>query len=108
MVFGTQSDFYTDATAVAQAVFTSLKLLQGEWWEDKEKGLPLFQSILGVSGTPEHLRGIDLLVQEQILSVQGVKQITSFTSSYSNRNYTISNCVVQTQFGEVVIEGVTF
>lgn len=109
MIFGgNTNDFYTGQDAVGQAIYTSLKLLQGEWWLDQSIGLPLFQHIVGQSGTPEHIRGADMLVQEVILGVQGVTSITSFSSSYSNRTYQIDNAVVQTQYGAVEIKGVTF
>ncbi|MCL6442078.1 MAG: hypothetical protein K6T83_01205 [Alicyclobacillus sp.] len=108
--FGLQNGFYTDTEAVAQAIYTSLKLLQGEWWEDTSQGLPLFQSILGQPGTPDHIHAVDMLVQEQILNVPGVQEITSFSSDYDSRTrtYTITNCTVQTQYGETVLKGVTF
>ncbi|SFU71288.1 hypothetical protein [Alicyclobacillus macrosporangiidus] len=105
---GNANDFYSGTTAVAQAIYTSLRLLQGEWWEDTSRGLPLFQSILGQPGTPEHVRAIDMLVQETILKVQDVVQIKSFQSSYANREYAIQSCIVQTKYGDVVLEGVTF
>lgn len=98
---GNKNDFHVDAAAAGQAAYTGLQLLLGEWWEDTSQGLPLFQSILGQSGTPEHIRAVDMLIQEAILNVQGVQQITSFQSSYANRQYTITSCVVQTQYGEV-------
>lgn len=101
------NDFYAGTQAVAQAIYTSLRLLQGEFWEDISQGLPLFQHILGQSGTPEHLHAADALVQEQILNVQGVTEITSFSSSYVNRSYTVSY-TVQSQYGTVVAKEVTF
>jgi len=102
MIFGGNSnDFYTDADAVGQAVYTSLKLLQGEWWEDTSQGLPLFQNILGLSGSPNHIHAVDMLIQEVILDVQGVVQITSFSSSYVDRKYQITNMMVESQFGNV-------
>lgn len=93
------NDFYSGTQAVAQAIITSLSLYQQEWWEDQTLGVPLFQSILGQSGTPDHIHAIDMLVQEAILGVQGVQQITSFTSSYANRTYTVNTCNVQTVYG---------
>lgn len=109
MVFGgNANDFYHDTDAVGQAIFTSLKLLQGEFWLDKSIGLPLFQHIVGQSGTPEHLHAADMLVQEVILGVQGVNQIISFSSTYQNRQYAIEQITAQTQFGQVVVSGVTF
>lgn len=110
-VFGQNMDgFYSGAKACGQAIYTSLKLLQGEWWEDQQDGLPLFQHILGQSGTLEHIRGADMLIQERILGVEGVTAISSFESSYDSakRTYTITNATVQTQFGDVILKGVTF
>ncbi len=79
--------FLSGAAAVAQAITTNLKLLLGEWFEDVSLGTPLFQSILGVSGTPANVQSIDLIVRSRILSTQGVAAITAFTSSYANRTY---------------------
>lgn len=109
MVFGMNANgFYTDTDAVGQAIYTSLKLLLGEWWEDTSIGLPLFQSILDIPGTPDHLHAVDMLVQENVLSVQGVQQIQSFSSSFANRIYTIDEMTVQSQFGDISVQGVTF
>ncbi len=102
------NDFYSGTTAVAQAIYTGLKLLQAEWWEDTSKGLPLFQSILGQPGTPSHIHGVDMIAQETILAVQDVQQITAFQSAYVNRRYTVTSCTVQSVYGEVVLQEVTF
>lgn len=100
--------FLIDADAVAQAVKTNLLLLQGEWWEDTSQGLPFFQSIVGQSGTPDHLSAADLLIKERILSTQGVASIQGFQSSYANRNYTIQNVTVTTTAGQTIsLSGVT-
>lgn len=95
-------DFLVNADAVAQAIKTNLKFLKNEWWEDTSNGLPLFQNILGQSGTPEHLTATDLLIKERILSTQGVSQIQDFQSSYEKRKYTVSSCTVLTNTGQVV------
>lgn len=101
-------DLLLNADAVAQAIKTNLLLLQGEWWEDTSEGLPLFQNILGQSGTPEHLSAADLLIKERILSTQGVSQIQSLISDYENRKYTISNVTVLTTTGlTVTVSGVS-
>lgn len=100
------NDFVKDAGAVSQAIRTSLLLLKGEWWEDIEAGLPLFQSILGQPGTPENIQAVDLIVQENIANVQGVINIKNYKGSYINRQYSIS-CTVDTIYGEANVE-VTF
>jgi len=99
---GTQS-FLTDAQAVAQAIQTNLLLLQGEWWESTNLGLPLFQNILGQIGTPDKLKSVDLLIQSQILSTLNVISISNFSGTYLNRQYSIV-CSVNTKFGVVNIQ----
>lgn len=93
--------FLTKAAAVAQAIYTRLKLLQGEWWEQLDDGLPLFQNILGTRGHPDNLHAVDLLVQARIIETPHVKQITDFHSSYENRTYTF-RCNVETDFDETI------
>ena len=95
-------DFLTGTEAVAQAIKTNLKLLQNEWWEDMSNGLPLFQHILGQSGTQDRLNATDLLIKSRILSTTGVAEIQSFQSSYEDRKYTVSSCTVLTNTGQSV------
>lgn len=96
-----KQNFITGIYAVTQAVETNLKLLQGEWWEDTSKGLPMFQNILGQ--TADKKNSIDLLVQNQILKTDGVIEIVSFSSTFSNRNYQIT-CEIKTQFGNTIVQ----
>lgn len=103
---GNANDFYEGTLAASQAIKTNLLLLKGEWWEDTEKGLPLFQNILGQAGTPEHVQATDLLVQDVILNTPGVIRIKNFKSTYEHRKYSLT-CTVETQYGDAVTE-VTF
>ena len=104
-IFG-QGDqaFYTGVDAVAQAIYTRLKLLYGEWWEDTSDGLPLFQNILGAPGGLQSERSIDVLITERILGTLNVKAITDFSSSIDAnvRSYSFQ-CTVNTAFGQVTI-----
>ena len=98
------NDFVYDNAAMVQAIKTSLLLLKGEWWEDIEKGLPLFESILGQPGTPENLRAIDLIIQDNIASVNGVLNIKDYTGTYTaSREYMIE-CKVDTIYGEAYLK----
>lgn len=108
-VFGNNSnDFYTGTLAVAQAILTTLRLYQGEWWEDTSQGFPLVQAVLGLPGTPEHQTAVDMLVQEAVLGVQDVQSISSYTSTYSNRTRRYTAAIVaQSVFGEVNLPEVT-
>lgn len=97
-----QQNFTYGTYAVAQAIKTRLKLLKGEWWENTEEGLPLFQQILGQPGTNENILIADNLIKERILDTQDVTSIESFKSNYSNRSYSFS-CTVNTKYGTVSI-----
>lgn len=103
---GGANDFYEGTLAVSQAIKTNLLLLYGEWWEATDKGLPLFQNILGPPGTPQNLQATDLLVQGAIQNTPGVTTIKDFKSSYDNRTYSLA-CTVETQYGDATLE-VTF
>lgn len=94
-------NFLSDVNAVAQAIQTRLKLLQGEWWENLSLGTPLFQSILGVPNTSN---GVGLILRQQILAVPYVTGISDLTVTYAgaSRAYTFS-ATVQTAFGTVTL-----
>lgn len=92
--------FLTDREAVAQAIKTRLRLLQEEWWEDQSDGLPLFQRIIGTFGGEENLGGVDLLIQERILSTPGVVNIRRFERTFEKRRYTYT-ALVETEYGDV-------
>ncbi len=98
-----QQDFVSDRDAVVQAIKTRLVLLYGEWWEEKDKGLPLFQTILGQPGTPDQQQAVDLLVQGVIAETPGVISIKDFNGSYAQRTYGLT-CAVETQYGDAVLE----
>jgi hypothetical protein len=97
-----QADFVSDHGAIGQAILTRLRLLQGEWWENTQDGLPLWQKILGVYGATREQ--IDRLYIERILGTQGVTGIQDMSSSLSNRQYSFS-CTALTPFGTVTITG---
>lgn len=96
-------DFLSDTDAVVQAVNTNLKLLQGEWWEDLSEGLPLFQNILSNSGSVDHVKAVDMLIQERILSTQGVRKIVDYISNSENRSYS-ALCTIETLYGVAPVE----
>lgn len=97
---GSANDFLKDTDAVAQAIKTNLLLLKGEWWENTEKGLPLFQNILGRGGAPQNVQAADLLVRDVILGTPGVRGIKDFKSTYEGRTYSL-RCTAETQYGDI-------
>lgn len=98
-----QQNFLADALAVSQAIKTNLLLLYGEWWESIDKGLPLFQNILGQPGAPENVQAADLLVRDVIINTPGVINIKDFKSVYDKRTYSLT-CTAETPFGDVTVQ----
>lgn len=90
--------------AVASAIKTRLMLFQNEWWEDLENGLPMFQQIIGNTGTMEHIDLVDSLIKKRITDTENVTSISDYTSSFNReaRSYSFQ-CNVQTPFGNIVV-----
>lgn len=97
-----QNNFISDIYAVAQIILTRLKLFQGEWWLNLNDGLPLFQSILGSSGSARNLEVITNIISARISGTPFVTGISEFEVTYLNRQFVYSG-VVQTQFGAISI-----
>lgn len=72
-----------------QRLYIRLKSLLGEWWWDTTYGVPWLEKILGYKVRKQT---VDMILQEQILSENGVIELVSFNSSLDNasRAYTCS------------------
>lgn len=97
-----QNNFISDLDAVTQIIATRLRLFEGEWFLNLQDGLPLFQSILGSSGSQRNLEVITNIISQRILGTVYVLSIISLTASYIGRKFTFS-ASVNTQFGTVSI-----
>lgn len=102
-----KQDFLTDLEAVAQAIETRLWLLFGEWWEDTKDGLPLWQSIVAVPGSPKNKEAADMIIKERVAGTLHVKTISKFSSSFdtATRVYTFQ-CTVDTDYGKVEVNNI--
>ena len=69
------------AEQVRQQLLIKLKLWRGEWFLDTEFGTPYLQQILGKQLT---LSGALAALRKSILEVEGVRQILSFSYTFSN------------------------
>ena len=105
------SEFLSGSEAVAQAIVTNIKLLLGQWWENVNLGTPLFQSILGQSGSEQHLNSVDNIIKARILSTEldGSRIIYSLDSyerdySSSTREYKFTAKVTTIYSESVTIE----
>ena len=96
--------FLSDLDAVAQIIYTTLRLLLGEWWENRTIGFPLFQSLIGASGSPTDQAGVMLIIQQTILSCPYVLQIVDFSFQFNSATMASTfSAVASTSFGNIVI-----
>lgn len=107
-VFGHgKTDYLTGREAVGQAVKSRLLLLYGEWWEDLEDGLPLFERILASSGSDANKKAVDIIFARRIGDTTGVLNASWYDSSFdrNKRAYSFS-CRVDTVYGELYVSNV--
>ncbi len=73
---------------VAQRLFIRLRTFKGEWFANTVYGVPYFQRIFRKTSKG----AVDAIFQDQILSENGVKRITQFSSSLdvANRKYSLT------------------
>ena len=100
------TSFLSETDAVAQAIYTRLRLFLEEWWEDTGDGLPYFQSIAGAYLS----RGkqlVDSIIQKRIQGTKGVTDVYEFVSTYDpdTRHYSFQ-CKVNTIYGSISLEEV--
>lgn len=91
-----------DANAVAQAILTRLRLFLGEWWENRDLGLPVFQQILGQLGSGQGLAAMTLTVQTNVAGAPYVTAVNAVQVKFVNGVLSIT-ASAQTQFGPITI-----
>lgn len=100
---GNTNDFLDKSKAIKQAVTTRLKLLKSEWWEDKTKGLPLFQEMIG----NKNLDLVKQLIISEIQNVKGVRNISDVKIALNENNTFIFSCLLFTDYDtEQILIGV--
>ena len=77
----------TPAEVVAQRLQIRLQSFLGEWFINTAYGVPYWQRLLGKRANKT---AVDRIFQEQILGERGVREITSFSSTFQNRTYEMS------------------
>ncbi|RQV01109.1 hypothetical protein [Burkholderia cenocepacia] len=98
---GSANDFLVNTPdAVAQAVLTRLRLLQGEWFLDTTAGMD-WPSVIGknTQGTA------DAAIRACILGTTGVTEITAYASSIDSTSRTLTvTATISTLYGTTTIE----
>jgi hypothetical protein len=99
-----QGNFISDLPAVAQIIRTRLLLLAGEWWENLNAGTPLFQSILGGSGSDRDAAAAALIFTQSILGAPYELSVANVSSGFnkSTRIFQFSAQAI-TLFGTITI-----
>lgn len=97
-----QQNYLTGVEAVGQAIRSRLLLLFKEWWEDRNDGLPLWEEILGSSGSAEHRQAVDLIVRDRISGTDGVLAVLEYQSEYQDRKY-LFEATVETIYGSLYL-----
>jgi hypothetical protein len=85
---------------VAQVILTQLRLFMGEWWENLNLGLPVFQAMLGQLAIPANQVAMQSLVQALVQGAPFVTGVSSVTAAFENGAFKFS-ASVQTAFGPV-------
>lgn len=98
----TDGSSLTDANAVSQAILTRLKLFLGEWWENLNLGLPVFQSIVGQLASQRALAAIQLVIQQVIAGTPYVTSVSSPQVNFTGGRLTYT-ATAQTAFGAVTV-----
>lgn len=90
-----------EAQAVGQHVRQRLMTFQGEWFLDKNVGVPWLVRILGNKFDPDLAESV---VKAEILKTDGVREITSFSVSFAKatRGLIIKEVEVITDYDEVI------
>lgn len=75
---------------MVQQAAIRLRTFQGEWFADERVGMPYYQRILGVKPLSQAI--VVGAIREQVLAVEGVRDIYDVTFSYdpSNRSAAVT------------------
>lgn len=96
--------FVDEGYLVAQAIETTLRALQGEWFLNTDFGVPYFQSVLGKKMISKS--DFDSIIKAAIVGVQDVNRILEYGSSFDHAGRTFSvSFKADTTFGPITWEG---
>lgn len=87
----------TGIDLIAQRLDFLIHTMKGEWFYNKEKGLPYFQEILGKTSNKQL---IDTIYIEALLNEDYVENVIVFESYIKDRTYHVS-FTVSTEYGNL-------
>lgn len=94
-----RSNFINQSSAIAQSVYTRLRLLRGEWFLDTDAGVPYLQDIMV---KPVNLSLAESAIKQAIIATDGIKELRTFELLFDQetRQATI-HATVTTDFDDV-------
>jgi hypothetical protein len=96
-----QNDYISDGDAVTQIIKQKLLFFQSEWWENRQLGTPMFQSILGANRS---IDAVTAIIKNAILSAPYVTGVGNLAVKYVSDDRTYSySCDAQTPFGTITV-----
>ena len=96
----------TNLAAVEQLILTRLNLFLGEWWENLNLGLPVFQSMLGQLGSQRTQTAISLAIQSNIAGGPYVTSVANVSTAFIDEKQFTFSADVYTAFGVVKLRNV--
>jgi hypothetical protein len=73
---------------ILQRIKIRLRFFKDEWYLNSDHGLPYFEDILGTKNVD--INGVESLFREQILDVEGVREITESAIDYDGTTRKLS------------------
>ena len=70
-----KQDYVSGSDAVALAIKSKILLFYGEWWEDKNIGIPMYQSSIGQSNRQSVIAALQQFLKNRILEIPQVVSV---------------------------------
>ena len=95
------ADLLSGTAAVASAIRDHLRLFPGDWWENAEKGNPVFDLITVSRRTEQDARTLSSALTSYILAFPGIRTVSDVQASIEGQVFSFS-CIAHTESGETV------
>ena len=94
-------DLLSGTEAAASALRDHLRLFPGDWWENAEKGNPVFDLITVSRRTEQDARTLSSALTSYLLSFSGIRTVSDVQASIERQVFSFS-CIAHTESGETV------
>ena len=95
------ADLLSGTEAAASVLRDHLRLFPGDWWENTEKGNPVFDLITVSRRTEQDARTLSSALTSYILAFPGIRTVSDVKASIERQVFSFS-CIAHTESGETV------